>query len=171
VNPFLPGSTDPRNDLLMRRVGYEDEASTDGYDDYRHRAPSPPHASGGFYNPPPPAPANGFTQHPNIPITGLNQQYQPYPPDMTYPPPPPGPPPNSATMMGGASPHIPQVPPQVPPAPQVPPYAAPPATPAGPEHVSEALRVGRSTPEPEGAAARPVAGDTKGASALGSSTP
>jgi hypothetical protein len=133
--------------------GYGDEASADDYDNYGRRAPSPPHASGGYYNPPPaappgpPGPTNGFTQHPNVATTNLNQHYAPYPPDSAftpYTPPMPGPPPNSAAATGPVP---------------------PPIDPTGPEHVSEASRVGRSTPDP-GAAGRSDDGD-KGASSLG----
>ncbi|SPQ20898.1 52c4614b-276f-4d64-a7be-c08f166d872e [Thermothielavioides terrestris] len=128
------------------RRRYGDEASADEYDGYGRRGASPPHASGGFYNPPPPAPPappagmNGFTQHPNVATTNLHQQYTPYPgpgnADFTAMPPPP---PNSAGVPDGAP---------------------PPFNPKDPEHVSEASHVGRSTPEPE-PAARSVGGDKK----------
>ena len=52
----------------------------------------------------------------------------------------------------------------VPPPPQTGPVP-PPINPTGPEHVSQASHVGRSTPEPE-AAVRSVDGDKKGASSL-----
>lgn len=139
-------------------VGYEGEAPADGYGGYGRREPSPPHASGGFYNPPPPPgpiPVNGYTQHPNVASTNLHnlnqQQYTPYPPsDQGFSPHhPPVPPQNPAMMTGG----IP-----------------PPITPTGPEHVSEASRVGRSTPDPEPepeAAVRSVNANKEGASSLG----
>ncbi|KAK4121333.1 hypothetical protein N657DRAFT_682980 [Parathielavia appendiculata] len=122
------------------RRRYGDDVPADDYDNYGRRAPSPLHASGGYYNPPPAAPpgsTNGFTQHPNVPIDNLNQHYAPYPPDTAYTPyspPMPGPPPNSATTTGAVP---------------------PPTDRPGPEHVSEASCVGRSTPEP-GAAVRSV---------------
>ncbi|KAL2178148.1 uncharacterized protein P884DRAFT_198993 [Thermothelomyces heterothallicus CBS 202.75] len=134
------------------RRRYVEEDPADENETYGRRAPSPPHASGGYYNPPPaatqgaPAPTNGFTQHPNIATTNLNQQYAPYPPDSAYTPyapPVPGPPPNSAVGTGA-----------------VPPPMAPPPNPTGPEHVSEASRVGRSTPEAE-AAVRSDSGEKK----------
>lgn len=149
-------------------TGYEDDDVADAYDNYPRRGASPPHASGGFYNPPPaaaqapPAPANGFTQHPNVATTNLHQQYPPYPPDsayQAYTPPMPSAPPNTAVPMGQAPPPPGYIPPPTGPVP-------PPANPTGPEHVSEASRVGRSTPEPE-AAVRSVDGDKKGASSLG----
>ncbi|KAK4140624.1 uncharacterized protein C8A04DRAFT_14797 [Dichotomopilus funicola] len=173
-------------------AGYGDERPPDGYDTYTRREPSPPHASGGYYNGPPPTAAqqppvvNGFTQHPNVATTNLHQHYAPYPPDgpyAPYAPPVPGPPPNTA-VPDLASPPPGPVPVPVPPPtpgpgpvpppgpvqahPDVPPSLIPgvhppPPHPTGPEHVSEASRVGRSTPEPK-AAVRSVDGDKKGAS-------
>lgn len=129
-------------------AGYEDETSTDGYDDPVYdtrRSPSPAHASGGAYYPPPgppaayppgnsevypppgvpmpPPAAQGFTQHPNMATTNLAQQQPPYP---MYTPqefpeypqhPQPGPPPNSAATSSGFPP-----------------------PPTGPDHVSAASR-------------------------------
>lgn len=119
---------------LTFNAGYEEETSTDGYEEpfpQARRTPSPPHASGGAYYPPPhpyagagptaAAAGAGFTQHPNMASTNLAQQYTPYqPPDYTrfQPSSPPGPPPNSAaTANDGFSPD-------------------PPPHPMGPEYVS-----------------------------------
>lgn len=74
--------------------------------------PSPPHASGGFYNPPAPAPgpipgqSTGFTQHPNVATTNLAQPY--YPPTYDAPPPPQNftayhPPPSPGPAPGAAA--------------------------------------------------------------------
>ncbi|KAL2134095.1 hypothetical protein VTI74DRAFT_982 [Chaetomium olivicolor] len=161
-----------------RRYG---DDSADEFDTYGRRGPSPPHASGGFYNPPPrahtaPAAAtNGFTQHPNVATTNLNEQYAPYvPPTAPYPPqtapypPPAAPYPQTTAPYPQATPY-PQTDhnytPQMPPGPPPNSEAAtggvpPPPNPTGPEHVSEDSRVGRSTPEPE-AAVRSVDGGKK----------
>ncbi|KAL2158213.1 hypothetical protein VTH06DRAFT_4533 [Thermothelomyces fergusii] len=96
-----------KEDKERERAGYADEEEpADEYATYGRRAPSPPHASGGYYNPPSAAPQgarapayNSFTQHPNIATTDLNRHYKPYRPDSAYrpyTPPASGPPPNSA---------------------------------------------------------------------------
>lgn len=103
--------------VLTTLPGYEDSLTGDSYDGYdSHRPPSPPHASGGaYYGPPPAEPApgttaftQGFTQHPNVATTNINEAYRPvegyrpYNPQdySSYPPPPPGPPPPAATPTG-----------------------------------------------------------------------
>lgn len=112
-----------------------DELDDSVYD--TRRSPSPPHASGGAYYPPPGAPAatpatHGFTQHPNMASTNIAQPPYPYSPndypEYHQPPPPgppvpPGPPPNSAATSSGFPPpptgpdHVSAVP-VVPPSPQ-----------------------------------------------------
>ncbi|KAK1770883.1 hypothetical protein QBC33DRAFT_597404 [Phialemonium atrogriseum] len=106
------GRGDRERERERERRRYEDETSADGYDPYDiRRTPSPPHASGGAYYPPPGASAampatHGFTQHPNAATTNLAEPPYPlYTPDYTgYPPPPPGPPPNSAATASGFPP-------------------------------------------------------------------
>ncbi|KAK3680624.1 hypothetical protein B0T22DRAFT_415910, partial [Podospora appendiculata] len=103
------------------RIRYEDETSPDGVDMYGRQTPSPPLASGGYYNPQAPQPAaqpaaplnhtyynpptaaaaaptaaappsTGFTQHPNVATDNLAaQQYPPYNP-LDYATMPPPPP-------------------------------------------------------------------------------
>jgi hypothetical protein len=58
--------------------GYEEEPSDNYYDRDDNYSPSPPHASGGSYNPQaahfePGAPHAGFTQHPNVSIPNVAQ--------------------------------------------------------------------------------------------------
>lgn len=107
---------------LTRITGYEDSVTDDTQQNYDpYRPPSPPTASGGaYYGPPqtpppvredPPPPGNatfaqGFTQHPNVVSTNLNQEYRAYNPQdyASFPGPPPGPPPNSASTPTGMPP-------------------------------------------------------------------
>ncbi|OAA58936.1 hypothetical protein SPI_06138 [Niveomyces insectorum RCEF 264] len=81
------------------------------YDDYYnehdgHGPPSPPHASGGAFYPPPPQPtppitgSGAFMQHPNVATTDLRQTDPLYAPtDHHDYPPPPGPPPSTGAPL------------------------------------------------------------------------
>lgn len=106
---------------LTASPGYEESLTDEPLDAYdTNRPPSPPHASGGAYfgpSPRDPGPGHqnppytqGFTQHPNVATTNLNETYRPYNPQdyAAYqpppPPPPPGPPPNSAATPTGMPP-------------------------------------------------------------------
>lgn len=143
--------------------------------------PSPPHASGGFYNPPAPAPgpipgqSAGFTQHPNVATTNLAQPY--YPP--TYDAPPPQnftayhPPPTPVAEYPAQPTYAPDPPPAAasyppPPPGAVPPGTIPPPHPNDPSHVSSetssVVVVGGSAPDPKVAAGRTRSDPTKGAS-------
>lgn len=107
--------------LTSRPTDYEDSIASDPHDNYNHQQPpSPPTMSGGAYYGPPqtppvahqdPPPVNtsygqGFTQHPNMASTDLNNGYRAYNPQeyAAFPGPPPGPPPNTATTPTGMPP-------------------------------------------------------------------
>jgi len=142
-----------------KATGYEDSAYNDYDDGYGRRPPSPPHASGGYSQPPPPA--GDFYAYPNNATTNLANQVPPqsnvpYPPynPQDYPmyPPPAGAPPNSAPTAGPIPPPSSGANPR------------PPIDPLGPEHVSEASRDGPPRSSIARAATVPVTGPgSKGA--------